>query len=76
MVGEKIKSARLASGITQQELADIVQISRIELSKIENNKAPQMRASTAVKIARALKVPTDFLFCDECLGNEPVNNED
>ena len=20
-------------------------------------------------------VPTDFLFCDECLGNEPENNE-
>lgn len=70
MVGDKIKLTRRISNMTQQELADIVGISRIEINKIENNKVPNLRAITAVKIARALKVPTDFLFCDECLQNE------
>lgn len=75
MVGDKIKLTRLARGMTQQELADLAQITRVEVNKIENNKVPHLRAFTAVKIARALNVPTDFLFCDECLDNEPVNRE-
>ena len=75
MVGDKIKLTRRTLRITQQELADMVGISRIELNKIENNKAPNLRATTAVKIARALKVPTDFLFCDLCLDNESQEDE-
>lgn len=76
MIGEKVKSARVALGMTQQELADIVHISRVEVNKIENNKVPKIRAGTVLSIARALNVSMDFLFCDECLENEPLNNED
>ena len=72
MVGERIKSARLLLDMTQKELAEIVGISRTSLNRIENNKVPKMKASTAVQIARALNVPTDFLFYDECLQNESV----
>ena len=74
MVGEKIRSARSELHMSQQELADIVKVSRIQINKIENNKVPQIRAVTLYNIAKALKVPMDFLFCDECLGNEPVND--
>ena len=74
MVGEKIKLTRRTLGITQQELADIVGISRVEINKIENNKVPNLGVKTALSIAKALKVSIDFLFCDECLDNEPVND--
>ena len=70
MVGDKIRSARLTLGMTQKELAGIVGISRTSLNRIENNKVPKMKANTAVKIAWALKVQMDFLFCDERLQNE------
>lgn len=70
MVGEKIKSERIRKGFTQQELATIVGISRPAMNRIENNKVSQMKASTAVKISRALEVSMDFLFCDDCLQNE------
>ena len=74
MVGDKIKLKRRELGMTQQKLADLVGISRIEINKIENNKVPNLRAGTAFSIAKALKVSMDFLFCDECLENEPVND--
>ena len=67
MVGDKIRSARLTLGMTQK---GIVGISRTSLNRIENNKVPKMKANTAVKIAWALNVPMDFLFCDERLQNE------
>ena len=74
MVGDKIKLTRQSLGLTQQKLADMIGISRIEINKIENNKAPNLRAGTAFSIAKALKVSMDFLFCDECLDNEPEND--
>ena len=75
MMGNRIKVARAALNMTQQELADTVGISRPALNRIENNKAPNMRASTALHIATALKVPMDFLFCDLCLENESKDGE-
>ena len=75
MVGEQIKSVRTELGITQKELADIVGISRVAMNRIENNIAPKTRAVTALRIARALNVSMDFLFCDECLDTEPENSE-
>lgn len=70
MIGDRIRVARAALKMTQQELADIVGISRPAINRIENNKTPKLRASTAFSIAQALKVSMDFLFCDYCLGNE------
>ena len=64
MVGERIRSARSKMGMTQKELAEIVGISRTSINRIENNKVPKMKASTAYGIAQALKVTMEFLFCD------------
>ena len=70
MVGDKIRSARSKTGMTQKELADRVGISRAALNRIENSNVLKMKASTAFNIAKALRVPMDYLFCDECLQNE------
>ena len=75
MVGDRIRVARAALKMTQQELADNVGITRSAINRIENNKVPKFRVSTAVRISMALKVPMDFLFCDSCLDNESQKDE-
>ena len=53
MIGERIRKRRKEFGMTQQELADAVQISRNSLSRIETADVPNMTVYTAMRIAKA-----------------------
>lgn len=66
-MGERIKNRRKAIGLSQQELADAVGISRNALSRIELSPIPNMTVYTAMRIAKALGVTMDFLIYGECL---------
>ncbi len=66
MIGERIKKRRKAIGMTQQELADAVEISRNSLSRIETSAVPNMTVYTAMRIAQALGISMDFLVYGEC----------
>lgn len=66
MIGERIKKRRKAIGMTQQELADAVEISRNSLSRIETSAVPNMTVYTAMRIAQALGISMDFLIYGEC----------
>ena len=50
-----IKSKRVYYGITQQELANLININRAYLSKIENN-----QRTPSVKIAKKIADELDF----------------
>ena len=50
-----IKSKRVYYGITQQELANLININRAYLSKIENN-----QRTPSVKIAKRIAYELDF----------------
>ena len=65
MTGPRIKQARIEKHMTQRELADKVGITRIALARIENGDAPNMKATTAVALSKALELPLDFLLCAE-----------
>lgn len=65
MIGERIKNRRKAIGMTQQELADTVEISRNSLSRIETSVVPNMTVYTAMRIAKALGITMDFLVYGE-----------
>ncbi len=65
MIGDKIKRERRRLGMTQRELAEKACISRVSLSKIENNKTFDIKLTTANRLAEALMVPTDILFRSE-----------
>ncbi len=65
MTGPRIKQARIEKHMTQRELADKVGITRIALARIESSDVPNMKASTAVAMSKALELPLDFLLCDE-----------
>jgi transcriptional regulator with XRE-family HTH domain len=65
-MGERIKDCRSKIGMTQQELADAVGISRNSLFRIEKSAVPNMTVYTAMRIAHALGITMDFLVYGEC----------
>lgn len=65
-IGQRIKTARLAAGMTQEQLAAAAGLHEQSISKIELG-VKQPLGSTVLAIAKALKVSTDQL-----LGRQPA----
>ena len=62
-IGLKIKEARIAKGLTQQELGEIVGVQKSALAKYENGRVINIKRSTMQKIASALNIrPSELLF--------------
>ena len=62
-IGSRIKEAREAKGLTQEQLAEIVGLSSTHISVIERGvKAPKLE--TFIDIANALDVTSDSLLLD------------
>lgn len=61
MLGQKIKKLREARGLTQVELAVIINLSPVYVGFIENGRR-QPSLKTLERIARALKVKAKDLF--------------
>lgn len=61
-LGKKIKQERLKRGITQQQLAEKVDISTNFMSLIENGR--NMSVDTLIKIADVFSVSVDYLLSD------------
>lgn len=60
-IGDKIKKAREAKGLSQKEVAVSLKMDQSQYSKIENNKTDP-HLSTIEKIAEALDVSMEELF--------------
>ncbi len=67
LMGKRIKAAREASGLTQEQLAEGVGVSAIHISTIERGVKPP-KLETFIKIANVLKVSADELLQD-CLDS-------
>lgn len=62
-IGLKIKEARIAKGLTQQELGEIVGVQKSAIAKYENGRVINIKRSTMQKIASALNIrPSELLF--------------
>lgn len=61
-LGNKIRTVRQSRGITQEQLAEKVDISTNFMSLIENGR--NMSVETLVKIAESLGVTVDYLLTD------------
>ena len=69
-IGSKIKAARERAHLTQEELAEIIDISPTHMSVIERGvKTPKL--DTFVKIVKALNLSADALLLD---GMDQVND--
>lgn len=53
-IGQKIKAARLAKGLTQEELGNIVGLQKSAIAKYENGRVVNIKRSTLQKLAQAL----------------------
>lgn len=53
-IGEKIRNARLAKGLTQEELGNLVGLQKSAIAKYENGRVVNIKRSTLQKLAQAL----------------------
>ena len=69
LLGKRIKELRLKQGLSQEQLAEAVNIAERNISKIECG-ANFIRADKITKISNALKVPVNELFTFEHLKTQ------
>jgi len=61
-LGREIKTLRRKRGITQERLAELIETSYKYVQRIEGKNPPDVRLSTIVRLAKALKVkPAELL---------------
>jgi transcriptional regulator with XRE-family HTH domain len=63
-IGDRIRSLRRGSRITQDQLCEAVGVDRKTISRWENGLHP-MDVDDAARVARALAVPLPWLFGDD-----------
>ena len=64
-IGLKIKTARQAKGMTQEELGDILGVQKSAIAKYENGRVVNIKRSTLKKISDVLGIPPFELIFDE-----------
>lgn len=71
-VGEKIKAARIAKGMTQEELGNKIGVQKSAIAKYENGRVVNIKRSTLQKIAKVLELRPSELIFEERIENNPV----
>ena len=62
-MGTRIRDARLARGMTQEELGKLVGVQKSAIAKYEKGRVVNIKRSTLQKIASALNMnPTNLIF--------------
>ena len=61
MIGERIKRARLAAGLSMRDAAAKSQLSAMAISKFERGEATPT-SKTLIRLSRALNTPAEFFF--------------
>lgn len=69
-IGEKIRSARLAKGMTQEELGKILGVQKSAIAKYESGRVVNIKRSTLKKISDVLGIrPSELIFEGELQKN-------
>ena len=62
-IGQKIKEARIAKGLTQEELGNIVGVQKSAIAKYESGRVVNIKRSMLRKLADALGIrPSELIF--------------
>jgi transcriptional regulator with XRE-family HTH domain len=61
-LGRKLKMLRKRRGITQEQLADLIETSYKYIQRIEGKNPPDIRLTTITRLAKALKVKPEELL--------------
>ena len=63
-IGEKIKNARLAKGLTQEALGDLLGVQKSAIAKYESGRVVNIKRSTLQKISEILGIRPAELITD------------
>ena len=74
-VGERIREARKTKKLTQNQLADEIEVSPAYISDIEMGKV-NFGITTFMKITEALQISADRLLCTNIPEMEQINNSE
>lgn len=70
-LGDKIREARLAKGMTQEELGDLLGLQKSAIAKYENGRVVNIKRSTLKKISDVLGLrPSELIFEEEQKKND------
>lgn len=64
-IGEKIRAARQAKGMTQEELGSVLGVQKSAIAKYESGRVVNIKRSTLKKISDILNIPPFELIFDE-----------
>ena len=70
-IGQRIKIARIKKGVTQETVADLIDITPAHMSNVETGKT-KVSLPTLIAIANALSVSVDTLLCDNVIASKIV----
>lgn len=73
LVGNKIKEKRKSRGLTQEQLAELCDLSVSYIAHIERG-TKSLSLETAVKLCNILNVSLDYLLLDEIQNHSRVMN--
>lgn len=65
-IGKRIKIARIKADLTQEHLAELIELSPTHLSNIETG-TTRVSLNTIITIANVLSVTSDDLLCDNII---------
>ena len=74
-IGTKIKNARQAKGMTQEELGEILGVQKSAIAKYENGRVINIKRSTLKKISDVLDIPPFELVFGEKDGQASKDSE-
>ena len=63
-IGQKIKHARIAKGLTQEELGNLIGLQKSAIAKYENGRVVNIKRSTLQKLAQALDLKGSDLIIE------------
>ena len=75
-IGLKIKAARQAKGMTQEELGEILGLQKSAIAKYESGRVVNIKRSTLKKISDVLDIPPFELVFDESKIGKPTNDDE
>lgn len=70
-IGQRIKIARIKKDITQEAVADLIDITPAHMSNVETGKT-KVSLPTLIVIANALSVSVDTLLCDNVIASKVI----
>lgn len=71
-IGDKIRTARLAKGMTQEELGEILGVQKSAIAKYENGRVVNIKRSTLKKISDVLGIRPSELIFEEGIQKNPT----